>query len=211
MAINLNKLQKGQTIVLEKKAFDLSKVTIGLGWKIREKGFFEKLFGGGGEEYDLDAIAFLLDEHDKIISLGNRLVGGDVVFYNSQKHPSGAVWSCGDNLVGGDGASDDEQIVCLLDKVPSRYAKILFLVSIYEGRQRKQRFGEVCGAYIRAVDAKGREIARYELSEQDGAADAQTVVFAELYRHGNDWKFRAIGTPHRTSAFVDVLKDYVMQ
>ncbi len=214
MAINLNKLQKGQTIVLEKKTFDLSKVTIGLGWKVREKkqGFFATLFGAKDEaEYDLDAIAFLMNAQDKVVSLGNQLRNGDVVFFNSQKHPSGTVWSCGDNLVGGDGASDDEQIVCLLDKVPARYAKILFLVSIYQGLQRGQRFGEVQGAYIRAVDARGKEIARYELSEEDGAADAQTVIFAELYRHGEDWKFRAIGTPRRTASFVDVLKDYVVQ
>ena len=214
MAINLNKLQKGQTIVLEKKTFDLSKVTIGLGWKIREKkqGFFAKLFGGDDEsEYDLDAIAFLLDDHDKVVNLGNRLAGGDVVFFNSQKHPSGTVWSCGDNLVGGDGASDDEQIVCLLDKVPARYAKILFLVSIYEGQKRGQRFGEVDGAYIRAVDARGKEIARYELGNEPGAAEAQSVIFAELYRHGDDWKFRAIGTPRRTVSFVDILQDYIVR
>ena len=208
MPFDLNKLKKGQTIVLEKKAFDLSKVTIGLGWKVREKGFLSKLFGGG-EEYDLDAIAFLLDADDKVANLGKKLVGGDVVFFNNLKHPSGTVWSCGDNLVGGDGASDDEQIVCLLDQVPAQYAKILFLVSIYEGQKRGQRFGEVDGAYIRAVDAKGKELARYELSGEDGASDAQTVVFAELYRRGDDWKFRAIGTPRKTASFVDVLKDYI--
>lgn len=213
MAINLNKLQKGQTIVLEKKRFDLSAVTIGLGWKVREKGFFEKLFGGRGDEYDLDAIAFLMNDRDQVVDLGRngRLIGGDVVFFNSQKHPSGTVWSCGDNLVGGDGASDDEQIVCLLDKVPARYAKILFVVSIYEGQKRNQRFGEVHGSYIRAVDARGKEIARYELGDEPGAANAQSVIFAELYRHGDDWKFRAIGTPRQTASFVDVLKEYVVR
>ena len=39
MPINL---QKGQTINLEKDQFDLSSVTIGLGWDVtkKEKGFF---------------------------------------------------------------------------------------------------------------------------------------------------------------------------
>ena len=214
MAIILN---KHQSIDLAKKNtdFDFSKVTIGLGWKVREKkkGFLAKLFGGGGDEaeYDLDAIAFLLDANGKCVNLGNRLVGGDVVFFNSQKHPSGTVWSCGDNLVGGDGASDDEQIVCLLDKVPPRYAKILFLVSIYQGQQRGQRFGEVDGAYIRAVDARGKEIARYNLSKADSADDAQSVIFAELYRKGSDWAFRSIAEPRRTASFVDVLQDYVVR
>ncbi len=207
MAIHL---QKGQTINLEKKVNDLSRVTIGLGWRVKEKpkGFFATLFGGR-EDYDLDAIAILLDSNDKIRNFGDRLRGGDVVFFNSQKHPSGTVWSLGDNLVGGDGRGDDEQIMCLLDKVPPEYAKIVFLVSIYKGQERGQRFGEVEGAYIRAVDARGTEIARFSLSNDPSAADAQTVIFAELYRHDGDWKFRAIGDARRTESFVDVLPAYI--
>jgi stress response protein SCP2 len=68
MAINL---VKGQTIDLRKndkgESFDLSSVTIGLGWDVKQSGgggFLGKLFGGGEEaEYDLDAIAFLLDKN----------------------------------------------------------------------------------------------------------------------------------------------------
>ena len=209
MAIHL---QKGQTINLEKKVNDLSKVTIGLGWKIREKkkGFWASLLGNDDDsDYDLDAIAVLLDGQDKIMSLGDRLVGGDVVFFNSKRHPSGTVWSCGDNLVGGDGNSDDEQIVCLLDGVPERYAKIVFLVSIYKGQEKNQRFGDVDGAYIRAVDARGKELARFSLSNDPSAADAQTVIFAELYRYNGDWKFRAIGDARQTKSFVDVLPAYL--
>jgi len=205
------RLEKGQTINLEKKVNDLSKVTIGLGWKIREKkkGFFASLFGGDDAEYDLDAIAFLLNGDDKVANLGNQLKDSDVVFFNSKRHPSGTVWSCGDNLVGGDGSSDDEQIVCLLDRVPPQYKKIVFVVSIYQGMEKGQRFGEVEGAYIRAVDAKGREMARYSLSNDPAAANAQAVIFAELYRHGEDWKFRALGNPRSCQSFVDVLREYI--
>ena len=67
MAINLT---KGQTIDLRKNdkgenIYDLSSVTIGLGWDVRQKqaGFLGKIFGGKEEEYDLDAIAFLLDSN----------------------------------------------------------------------------------------------------------------------------------------------------
>lgn len=150
-----------------------------------------------------------MDKNGKVANLGNRLLGGDVVFFNSPRHYSKSVWSCGDNLVGGDGESDDEQIVCLLDMVPDRYQSILFIVTIYQGIKRNQTFGNVENAYIRAVDAKGVEIARYELSQETDASEAQSVIFAELYRHNNGWKFQAIGTPKRTEGFVDVLKDYV--
>jgi stress response protein SCP2 len=208
MAINL---QKGQTIDLRKEEFDLSKVTVGLGWHVKEvkKGFFGNLLGGSGEDYDLDAIAFLLDDQDKVRNLGTNLVGSDVVFYNSKKHPSGTVWSSGDNLVGGTGASDDEQIVCLLTKVPQQYAKLLFIVSIYLGQTRNQSFGGVEKAYIRAVDAKGKEMARFDLSSEPSFANKRSVVFAELYRNGDAWKFRALGNAEETDAFVEILKRYI--
>ena len=98
MAINL---QKGQTIDLRKNdkgdTFDLSQVTVGLGWDIRKKkgGFLSSLLGGDKEEdYDLDAIAFLLDTNGKVVNLGRKakmpngkeinLYEGDVVYFNSQ-------------------------------------------------------------------------------------------------------------------------------
>lgn len=103
MAINL---QKGQTIDLRKnekgESFDLSQVTIGLGWDVKQKesGFFGKLFGGAKEEeFDLDVIAFLLDSNGKVANLGRDLIfsngnkvglhGGDIIFFNSMTYPSG--------------------------------------------------------------------------------------------------------------------------
>lgn len=104
MAINL---QKGQTIDLRKNEkgdfFDLSQVTIGLGWDVKQKesSFFGKLFGGTKEdEFDLDVIAFLLNSNGKVANRGRDLVfsngnkvglhGGDVVFFNSMTYPSGS-------------------------------------------------------------------------------------------------------------------------
>ena len=208
MAINL---QKGQTINLRKEECDLSKVTIGLGWHVKEakKGFFGNVFGAKEADYDLDAIAFLMDDQDKVRNLGAKLVGGDVVFFNNKKHPSGTVWSSGDNLVGGTGDADCEQIVCLLTKVPQQYAKILFIVSIYQGIQKGQSFGNVENAYIRAVDAKGKELARFDLSSELSFANKRSMVFAEMYRYGDEWKFRALGDAEETDTFVEILKRHI--
>ncbi|RZJ81974.1 MAG: TerD family protein [Chryseobacterium sp.] len=220
MAINL---VKGQTIDLRKndkgEAFDLSKVTMGLGWDVRQKntGFLGKLFGPKEEEFDLDAIAFLLDGNDKVLNLGRtinqngRQVGlfeGDVIFFNSMRHPSGNIWLTGDNRTGaGDG--DDEQIIVKLDSLDSIYQKIIFVVSIYQGRQNNQHFSMVENAFIRAVDAKGKEITRYTLSGDASLNGMCTMVFAEAYRKDGGWKFRAIGEPHQTDSFLEILKKYV--
>ena len=164
MAINL---VKGQTIDLRKSdtgdIYDLSMVTIGLGWDVRKKsGFLGKFLGGGEEEYDLDAIAFLLDSNGKVANtgrtaqIGGRSVGwyeGDVIYFNSMKHPSGNIWLTGDNRTGaGDG--DDEQVIVKLDALDQKYQRIVFIVSIYQGKQKHQNFGMVDNAFIRAVDGK---------------------------------------------------------
>jgi stress response protein SCP2 len=222
MAINL---VKGQTIDLRKNAngqfFDLSTVTMGLGWDVKQKntgGFLGKLFGGQKEEeYDLDAIAFLLDVNDKVANLGRTLqasngkqIGlyeGDVIFFNSMKHPSGHVWLTGDNRTGA-GEGDDEQIIVKLDSLDAKYHKILFIVCIYQGRQNNQHFSKVENAFIRAVDAKGKEITKFSLSGDATLNGMCSMAFAEAYRKDGGWKFRAIGEPYPTDNFVDILKKY---
>lgn len=221
MAINL---VKGQTIDLRKndkgESFDLSTVTIGLGWDIKKKsgGFLGKLLGGKEEEFDLDAIAFLLDKNGKVADLGKTaktndgrnlsLYQGDVIFFNSMKHPSGNIWLTGDNRTGaGDG--DDEQIIVKLDNLDPKFEKILFIVSIYQGRQRSQHFGGVENAFIRAVDGKGKEIAKFNLSGDATYNNMCSMIFAEAYRKDGTWKFRALGDPQPTDSFVDILKSYV--
>jgi stress response protein SCP2 len=213
MAINL---QKGQTIDLRKNdrgesIYDLSQVTIGLGWDVRQK-----LFGGKEEEYDLDAVAFLLDSNGKVADLGRTasvsgrnvaLYGGDVIYFNSMRHPSGNIWLTGDNRTGvGDG--DDEQIIVQLEKLDQKYQKILFVVTIYQGRKNNQHFGMVENAFIRAVDSKGKEITKYSLSGDASMNGMCSMVFAEAYRHNGDWKLRALGEPGQTDNFVDILAKY---
>lgn len=210
MAINLT---KGQTISLDKDQYDLSSVTIGLGWDVRKappKGLLGSLFGAAQSEaeYDLDAIAFLLDENGKVRNVGDRLVGGDVIFFNSLKHPSGTIWLTGDNRTGA-GEGDDEQIIVRLTSLPAIYHRILFLVCIYQGVQNGQHFGMVDNAFIRAVDARGAEIARYSMSTDQSFRDKRSMIFAEAYRRDGGWKFRALGEPRSTDSFVEILREYV--
>ena len=209
MAINLS---KGQTINLNKDQHDLSTITIGLGWKINQpkSGFLSSLLGAKQEDYDLDAIAFLMDENDQVRNLGDqKLIGSDVIFFNNLRHSSGHVYHSGDNRVGGTGAQDDEQIVVRLGSLGPQYHKILFLVCIYKGQEKGQHFGKVENAYMRALDAKGKEIARYPLSSDPSYTGRCTMVFGEVYRKEGEWKFRAIGEAHPFDSFVQLLKKHV--
>ena len=211
-------LKKGEGISLRKDGeFDLSMVTMGLGWDVAEpkKGLIGSIFGKKEEDYDLDAIAFLLGKDGKVHNLGQQgdngtptLVDGDVVFYNSLRHSSGAIWLTGDNRTGaGDG--DDEQIVVKLDSMPPQYESIIFVVAIYGGKSKMQSFGKVKNAFIRAVDARGKEICRFNVSGNASFDRFCSMTFAEITRQGTGWNFRAVGNPHETDRFVDVLRSYV--
>ncbi len=175
MPINL---QKGQKVDLTKTNPGLTKLLIGLGWDTNKYD--------GGYDFDLDAAAFLLGDSGKVTR------SEDFVFYGNLKHPSGAVVHQGDNLTG-EGEGDDEQIVVDLSKVPADISKIDFTVTIYEYDVRRQNFGQVSNAFIRVVDAvTNQELIRYDLGEDFSIETA--VVVGELYRHGSEWKFNAIGS-----------------
>ncbi|MEU7638151.1 MULTISPECIES: TerD family protein [unclassified Streptomyces] len=169
-------LSKGGNVSLSKEAPGLSAVTIGLGWAVRTTT---------GADYDLDASALMCAQSGKVAS------DQHFVFFNNLTSPDGSVVHSGDNLTGGS-HGDDEQIQIDLATVPAEIGKIVFPVSIYEAEERGQSFGQVRDAFIRVVNqADGREIARYDLTED--ASTETAMVFGEVYRHGAEWKFRAIG------------------
>ncbi|MCQ4094981.1 TerD family protein [Erwinia persicina] len=209
-------LSKGQGVSLRKNEHDLSSVTIGLGWDINEekKGFLGSLLGKKEAEYDLDVVAFLCNAAGKVVDLGKTengkptLVDGDIIFFNSLRHKSGQIWLTGDNRTGaGDG--DDEQIIVELNTLDQKYEKIIFIVQIYNGQELQQHFGKVQNAFIRAVDARNVEMARFDLSGGPAFTNQRSMLFAELVREPTGWKLNAIGEPSETDSFVTHLKGYL--
>ena len=143
-----------------------------------------------GADFDLDASAILCGATGQVLSDDN------FVFFNNLRSPDGSVVHQGDNLTG-EGEGDDEQIVVNLGAVPAQVDKIVFPVSIYDAEARRQNFGQVRNAFIRIVNqADDAEIARYDLSED--ASTETAMVFGEVYRHGSEWKFRAVGQGYAT-------------
>ena len=173
MAISL---QKGGNVNLSKEAPGLTKVVIGLGWDPRSSD---------GSAFDLDGTAFLLKTDGKVRG------DSDFIFYNNLKSTDGSIVHTGDNQTGqGDG--DDESLNVDLSAIPADIDRVSFCVTIHEAEARRQNFGMVGKAYIRCLNAANSvELARYDLSE-DGSTET-AMIFGELYRHGGDWKFRAIG------------------
>lgn len=195
MAVNL---QKGQKVELRKSSGGtLTKVIVGLGWDEAKntKGFFLRK---KQEEIDCDASAFICQ--------GGKVVNtSDVVYFNNLTHDSRTVQHLGDNLTGA-GTGDSEQIIVELDKLPSVYDKIVFVVNIYKAREREQHFGMLQNAYIRISDDKGAEMCRYNLNEEYQGMTA--MVFGEIYRYNGTWKFNAIGQPTTDNSVGELLNRF---
>lgn len=175
MPINLS---KGQKVDLTKGNPGLKKIMVGLGWDVNA---FDS-----GADFDLDAAAFLLGQNGKCPT------ENEFIFYKNLEHSSGAVKHMGDNLTG-EGEGDDEQILIDLTLIPANVDKVAFTVTIYDSDVRRQNFGQVSNSFIRIVDeTTGQELIRYDLGEDFSIETA--VVVGELYRHGGEWKFNAIGS-----------------
>ena len=180
MAVNLT---KGQKISLDK---GMKLALVGLGWDTNRYT--------GRADFDLDASAFLLGANGRVRK------DEDFVFYGNLRADNDCVVHTGDNLTG-EGEGDDETLFIDFSKVPADVERIAITVTIYEAQERGQNFGQVSNAYVRLArrsseeDTTGIEQLRYNLGEDFSIETA--LVVCELYRHGGDWKFNAVGAGYQ--------------
>ena len=169
-------LVKGGNVSLSKTAPSLKRILIGLGWDAKATD---------GDDFDLDASAFLLVENGKVKS------DDDFIFYNQLMSKCGSVEHTGDNRTG-DGDGDDEALKINLEKVPASIKRVVIGVTIHDADARKQNFGQVSDAFMRIVNLDNDiEIARFDLSEDYSTETA--MIFGEVYNHNGEWKFKAVG------------------
>lgn len=192
MAVNLS---KGQNVTLTK---GVQKVKVGLSWDVATDG----------QEVDLDVMAIELDDKN------GKAVGDQfLVFYNSDcktkdgkpTDPTQAVVHSGDNRTGA-GTGDDEVMEVDFSKVDPRVNAILFIVNIYQGKERGQNFGQVRNPKARLYYNAG-DVADlvYELDEDFSTEIC--VEFCMLYKHEGEWKFKAVGTAN-TNGLLEEIKKY---
>jgi tellurium resistance protein TerD len=187
MTVNLT---KGGNVSLTKAAPGLSAVVVGLGWDARTTD---------GRAFDLDASAIVCNAEGRVLS------DKHFVFFNNLTTPDGAVQHSGDNLTG-EGGGDDEQVRVDLAGLPAEAARVVFPVSIYEADAAGQTFGQVRNAFIRVVNqSDGAEMARYDLSED--ASTETAMIFGELYRNNEEWKFRAVGQGY-SAGLAGIARDF---
>jgi tellurium resistance protein TerZ len=131
-------------------------------------------------DVDLDASCLLFDENKNL---------QDAVWFRQLKSQDGSIQHTGDDLTGGGQAGDpNEEILVRLNAVPKNITALVFTVNSFSS----DSFDGIPNAFCLLKDHKtGNVIAKYDLSVQGGGHTG--LVIAKLYRHNNEWKFKALG------------------
>lgn len=161
---------KGSNVALADLSDSAGSVIVSLGW-ISPTG-----------DGDADVSVLLLDASGKVRS------DSDFYFYNHPVAADGSVQLLGKTPTA-DGSED--RISFDLTAVPSEIGRIVVAASRYDG----VRFGELDDVRITLADAAGESLLRFAVDDADSVT---AIIFGELYRRGEEWKFRAVGQGYET-------------
>ncbi|OPC80892.1 hypothetical protein B4N89_07960 [Embleya scabrispora] len=140
---------------------------------------------------DMDASALLLGADDKV--RGDH----DFVFYNQPRHPSGTVVHEGKHTAP-DRCTDGVRVDVAALTPDVRH--VIVAASADGGT-----IGAVPGLVLRLYDVDGGgELLNFPIT---GATTETAFVFGEIYRRGDQWKFRAVGQGY-ASGLAGLATDY---
>lgn len=166
----MQEIPKGANVSLTALSEDAGAVVVSLGWSSAS---------GAG---DADVSVLLLDENGKVRD------ENDFYFYNNPAAADGSVQLLGkvptDN-------GDEDRISVDLTAVPAGVARIVVAASRYAGA----RFGDLDDLRMTVADRTGEPLVGYSI---DDAGVETAFIFGELYRRGEEWKFRAVGQGYET-------------
>jgi len=125
-----------------------------------------------------------------------------VVFFNQLSEPSMSVTQLTSVL-----GPDSDQVEVDLRDVPPDVAHIVFVVYLNPGTGSRRTLGQLREARVRVLNlADESELVRSE-SLAGGLTSETGLVLAELYRHGEDWKFKVVGQGYE-SGIEGIAADY---
>ncbi|MFJ3514722.1 TerD family protein [Streptomyces sp. NPDC090131] len=166
----MQEISKGANVSLTALSEDVGAVVVSLGWT--------SATGAG----DADVSVLLLDENGKIRS------ENDFYFYNNPAAADGSVQLLGKTPTAN---GDEDRISVDLTAVPEDVARIVVAASQYGGA----RFGDLDDLRMTVADRSGEPLVGYSIED---AGVETAFIFGELYRRGEDWKFRAVGQGYET-------------
>ncbi|MFF9406563.1 TerD family protein [Streptomyces anandii] len=166
----MRELVKGANVALSDLSENASSVVVSLGW-VSPTG-----------EGDADVSVLLVDANGKVRS------DADFYFYNNPVAGDGSVQLLGKTPTE-DGSED--RIGFDLTAVPLEVDRVVVAASRYA----EAHFGELEDVTVTLADAAGDDLLRFAV---DDPGPVSAIIFGELYRRGDDWKFRAVGQGYAT-------------
>ena len=202
-------LSKGdEAPIVDENNQGLSHILVGVGWDPAEVG----------HRMDVDSSIVLVDENYN---------NDYVVYYRNLQGPNWSVVHHGDNLTGNNfefdfgrsASNDDENIDVYLNKVPSNYNKIYFILNIFRAYERNQSLSGVKNMYINIYDPAHNSLLMTYTVTGDTLGTAiilgvatrgETVTTQEFSNMGTKsyslWSFRALGNTYYAED-IDQLRD----
>ena len=133
---------------------------------------------------EIDASLFLLD------AAGVVRDDRDFIFYNQETDAGGAVYRI--PAAEREPAHDRDGFVVALPALTEDVQRLAFCLTLDATSARDATFGAVPWVQARVVNPdSGQELIHYRSSGELGAETA--IIVAEIYRHRDGWKFRAVG------------------
>lgn len=166
----MHEMVKGSNVALATLSENAGSLIAGLSW-VSPTG-----------DGDADVSVLLLDANGKV--RGN----GDFYFYNNPVAADGSVQLLGKTPTE---SGDEDRISFDLTAVPAVVDRVVVAASRYEGAG----FGELEDLKVTLTDAAGEPLLVFAV-EDPGTVSA--IIFGELYRRGDEWKFRAVGQGYDT-------------
>ncbi|WP_327300591.1 TerD family protein [Streptomyces goshikiensis] len=166
----MREISKGANVSLTALSEDAGSVVVSLGWSSSS---------GAG---DADVSVLLVGEDGKVRS------ENDFYFYNNPAAADGSVQLLGKTPTE---SGDEDRIGVDLTAVPEEVARIVVAASQYGGT----RFGDLDGLRMTVADRSGEPLVGFSI---DDASVETAFIFGELYRRGEEWKFRAVGQGYET-------------
>lgn len=166
----MHDIVKGANVSLSALTEDPESIAVSLRWNSRSG------------EGDADVSVLLLGADGKV--RGND----DFYFYNNPAAADGSVQLLG--LTPTDDGTED-RIQLSLAALPADVARLVVAAS----RHQRAEFGELDSLGLELADGSGEKILRFSITD---ATTESAFVFGEVYRRGEEWKFRAVGQGYDT-------------
>ena len=132
----------------------------------------------------IDASVFLLNADGVVRD------DSDFVFYNQEADISGAVYRLPTDEL--DRTQDQDGFVVVLSALSEDVRRLAFCLTLDTASTSNATFGALSWVQARLVNHdSGQEFLRYH--GNDDVDQKTALIVAELYRHPNGWKFKAVG------------------